>query len=519
MNIVAYCRVSTDKREQLQSLETQKAFFEDYAEREGYNLVDIYADEGISGTKTKNRHEFLRMMKDSERGLFQMVVVKDISRLARNTVDFLTSIRALKAQGIKCKFITSNLSTEDGEMTLSILAMVAQEESSNTSKRIKASKRLFAEKGRVPNITYGYDKIKGDSYNLTINEAEVAVIKRIYSMYIEAGHGASKIALLLNQEGIKTKRGCNWSQNAICRILTNPIYVGKLINCKEEVQDFLTGVRVERDERDWLVHDRPEFRIIDDETFEKAGEILNDRNVAFNTNKTRQSNRHLFSTLIKCSECGYSYRRRVRTYVNTYTDWMCSVLYSKTTDEGRCCNSVTVDEGELIVTIEEYFRSLIADKPNVIKGIVAKFNRLYKDEDDNAKTEVELQAKLTKLNRSREKCKEMYKDGVIERDEMRRDMADLNVQIERVSTDLRLVQYNMNKGDLLEQILEGSFESIEKVTSLADMTNAQLKKIIDKIVVSPDGKVDIYLKLLTEIGLDDTVHVSDISTPRYNHKT
>jgi len=518
MNIVAYCRVSTNKEDQLNSLETQKAFFEEYAAKNNYNLIRIYADEGISGTKTKNRKEFLKMMSDSKKKLFEMVVVKDISRYARNAVDFLQSIRELKLNGIACRFVNSNLSSQDSEMILGTLALVAQEESANTSKRIKMSKKMNAEKGRVPNIIYGYDKEKGDLYNLEINQAEAAVIRRIFEMYLNQGHGASKIALLLNNDGLKTKRGCNWSQNAVCRILTNQIYIGKIINGKQEVSDFLTGTREDKDVGDWIVVEREDLRIIDDETFQKAAEILAERNTAFSLNKSRQSNKHLFSTLIKCPVCGYSFRRRVRTYQNTYTDWVCSKRYTKTTDSGKCDNSVVLYEDELIAEIENYFAALLKDKPNVIAGIVAKFNKLNNTADENTATRDDLSKRLAKLTLSRERCMEMYEDGQIEREEMRERMSELNRQIEKISSELTLVEYNLNKGQALESILSETFADIENIVSLKSMTNAQLKRIIEKIVVYPAGNIDIHLKLYSDIGLDKALLITDNSTSRYNRK-
>lgn len=148
MNIVAYCRVSTDKTDQLNSLEAQKEFFSEYTKRTGDTLVRLYADEGISGTKIKNRKEFLRMMSDAEHGLFDMVVVKDISRFARNTVDLLQNIRKLKALGIETQFLTANMtSMGNSEFVLTIFGALAQEESANTSKRVKFGKKMNAEKG------------------------------------------------------------------------------------------------------------------------------------------------------------------------------------------------------------------------------------------------------------------------------------------------------------------------------------------------------------------------------------
>lgn len=305
MNIAAYCRVSTDKADQLNSLEAQKDFFAEYTQRTGDNLVRLYADEGISGTKIKNRREFLRMMADAEHGLFDMVVVKDISRFARNTVDLLQNIRKLKALGIETQFLTANMtSMGNSEFVLTIFGALAQEESANTSKRVKFGKKLNAEKGRVPNIVYGYDKIIGDYFNLTVNQEEAAVVRQIYHWYTQEGYGAAKISNLLNERKVRTKRNCQWSQNGICRILTNELYTGKIINGKQEVTDFLTGRREDRDETEWMVVERPDLQIVDKETFDQAQRIMTERGKAFKVNKERHSNKYLFSTLIKCKECG-----------------------------------------------------------------------------------------------------------------------------------------------------------------------------------------------------------------------
>ena len=180
MNIAAYCRVSTDKTDQLNSLEAQKQFFTEYTERTRDNLIRLYADEEISGTKIKNRKEFLRMMSDAEHGPFEMVVVKDISRFARNTVDLLQNVRKLKTLGIETQFLTANMtSMGNSEFVLTIFGALAQEESAHTSKRVKFGKKLNAEKGRVSTIVYGYDKTIGDYYNLEINQREAGTIHQI----------------------------------------------------------------------------------------------------------------------------------------------------------------------------------------------------------------------------------------------------------------------------------------------------------------------------------------------------
>ena len=511
MNIAAYCRVSTDKEDQLNSLEAQKRFFAEYTQRTGDHLVRLYADEGISGTKIKNRKEFLRMMADAEKGLFEMVVVKDISRFARNTVDLLQNIRKLKALGIETQFLTANMtSMGNSEFVLTIFGALAQEESANTSKRVKFGKRLNAEKGRVPNIVYGYDKTAGDYFNLAINREEAAVIRQIYRWYTEEGYGGAKIANLLNEQGCRTKRNCLWSQNAVCRILTNELYTGKIINGKQEVTDFLTGQRTEKDETDWMVTDRPDLQIITPELFEEAQRIMKGRGQAFKLDRERQSNKYLFSTLIKCKECGWSFRRTARTYQNTYIRWVCSGHNGRGAES--CPNAVTIDEEELIQTLQQYFTRLLAQKKSVISHVVSQFQKVYRARDENLDYEKELSAKLAKLQKTRQKYMDLYTDDLITREELNEKIGGARQEIQRLESELKMVSYNLTKGEQLESILNRTFREIEDITDLHQMTNAQLKRIIQKIEVDKEGHIDIYLCLLEDLGLEETVLIRNDGT-------
>ena len=511
MNIAAYCRVSTEKEDQLNSLEAQKQFFTEYTKRTGDVLVRLYADEGISGTKTKNRKEFMRMMADADKGLFDMVVVKDISRFARNTVDLLQNVRKLKSLGIETQFLTANMtSMGNSEFVLTIFGALAQEESANTSKRVKFGKKMNAEKGRVPNIVYGYDKTIGDYFNLEINKEEAAVIKQIFKMYTEEGYGALKIANHLNEQGVRTKRGCTWSQNAICRILDNELYTGKVINGKQEVTDFLTGKRTEKDETEWMVVERPDLRIIEPEIYEKAKEVRAAKSKSFHLTSERESNKYLFSTLIKCKECGWSFRRIVRKYKNTYIRWVCSGHNGRGADS--CPNALKVDEDELIQVLNDYFAEILKNKKNVICYVTNEFQRVYKAKDENVNYEKELNVQLARLQKTRQKYMDMYTDDLISREELKDKIGGMRKEIERLENKLKMVSYNLTKGQQLENILNSTFRRIEDITDVREMNNLQLKRIIQKIEVDKDGNVDIYLRLLGDLGLDETVLVSNDHT-------
>lgn len=511
MNIAAYCRVSTDKEDQLNSLEAQKEFFTEYTKRTGDNLVRLYADEGISGTKIKNRKEFLRMMSDAEHGLFDMVVVKDISRFARNTVDLLQNIRKLKSLGIETQFLTTNMtSMGNSEFVLTIFGALAQEESANTSKRVKFGKKINAKKGRVPNSVYGYDKTIGDYFNLTINEHEASIVRQIFKWYVEEGYGVTKISNILNEQNLRTKRNCLWDARTVARIISNEIYTGKIINGKQEVSDFLTGRRENKDESDWIVIERPDLRIIDPEVFQLAKKIMKSRGQNFKVDKERQSNKYLFSTVIKCKECGWSFRRTVRTYKNTYIRWVCSGHNGRGAES--CPNAVTLDEDELIKILQNYFSELLMSRKNVVKHVVEEFEKIYKDKDENINYEKELTAKLAKLQKTRQKYMDMYTDDIISREELNKRLSGIREEIEHFENELRLVSYHITRGDQLEGVLQNTFKQIEDITDVRQMTNAQLKRIVQKIEVDKEGNVDIYLRLPGDLGLEKTVLIHDHET-------
>ena len=508
MNVAAYCRFSTDKEDQLNSLEAQKKFFTEFTEKNGHNLVRLYADEGISGTKIKNRHEFLQLMKDAKSGLFEMVIVKDISRFARNTVDFLQSIRQLKALNIETVFLTANQTVlGNSEFVLTIFGALAQEESANTSKRIKFGKKINAEKGRVPNFVYGYDKTNGDYFNLTVNQNEAKIVNEIFTLYTTEDYGTTKIANILNERNIKTKRGNEWTQNSISRILANSIYIGKIINGKEEIQDFLTSKRVKKNEDEWFVTERPELRIISDELFNKAQQTLEKRKNAFTHDHERQSSKHLFSTLIKCKECGYSFRRTC--YKGNYR-WVCSVRNMRGTD--ACPNAVVLDEQVLTQNLQEYFSHSLKNRDTMIKNIVSRFNTLYHDSNENQNRFDELDHKRTSLEKQRQKYMDMYVDELISREELNAKLKSINADLERVKNELTITEYNLNRSEMLDTLLAQTFTNMENVTVLSTVTNAQLKKIIDRIEVDRNGNIDIFLKTFDEIGLEKPFLITDDHT-------
>ena len=197
-------------------------------------------------------------------------------------------------------------------------------------------------------------------------------------------------------------------------------------------------------------------------------------------------------------------------YKNTYVKWVCSGRNGKGADSYP--NAVTIDEDELIEVIENYFSDILSHKKNVISKIVDEFKRIYKAKDDNTLKEKELRQELNKLNRNRQKYIDMYTDELITREELKAKIGKDKREIERLQSELKLVEQNLTKGDKLEIILNDTFKKIGDVCNLRNVNNTQLKKVIDRIDVDHDGNVEIHLKLLKEIGLDETVLIHNACT-------
>lgn len=508
MKIAAYCRVSTEKEAQIDSLEKQIEFFNEFTKKNGYELYKLYADEGISGKQIKHRKQFQQMMEDAKHKKFEKVVVKDVSRFARNTVDLLQSVRKLKSYGVQVDFLNNGEVMEGGsEFILTILGAMAQQESANMSKRVKFGKDITAKKGRVPNLVFGYDKIPDERYTLKINEEEAKIVKEIFESYVYKGIGTTKIAWNLNDRGIRTKKTkSKWVQTSIVRMLKNPIYTGRVTNKKSEVTDFITGTRKELPEEEWIVVERPEMRIISDELFNRAQEILAQRSNEFKLNNKREKTEYVFSTLIYCKHCGYSFRRIKRKYKEDgpeYIRWVCSGRNSMGVN--HCPNTTVIDEEELLNAIKEYLKSIISNKKNFMKAVEKEFEKITKLRKNNERNEESLLKEIEKVTVKKQKYMEMFQNEIINIQELKKYTNPLNEDIARLERELKLITSEIKEKDVLEKELNKTIKTVDDILNNQTITNAMLKTIIDVIEVDSDSNVEVRLKLLNEIGTNEPV--------------
>ena len=245
IKVASYCRVSTDSEDQANSFESQQRYFREYIERHPeWELYEVYADEGISGTSTKKRTQFNRMINDAYLGKFKLIITKEVSRFSRNLLDTIAYTRELKSLGIGVIFMNDGFTSldPDSELRLSIMGSIAQEESRKTSTRVKWGQTRQMERGVVFGTSMlGYDVCDG---KLTINPEGAEIVRLIFHKYAVEQKGTSIIARELREAGMKTYSGdVIWNSSHIVRILRNEKYVGDLVQKKTITLDYLTHAK------------------------------------------------------------------------------------------------------------------------------------------------------------------------------------------------------------------------------------------------------------------------------------
>ena len=517
MKAAAYIRVSTDKEEQQSSLENQREFFESYIPKRGDKLINIYCDKGKSATKMQNRKDLQRLRKAAKRGEFEKLYVKDISRLFRNTLDFITVTRELSSYGVNLHLVNMGEGKDIDSFTLNLMAMLAENESQRISEKVKFGKQFGKEKGRVPNFVFGYDRI--DRYTLVPNPEESEWVRKIFDLYTEEKWGMARIASHLFRNSVQTKKlkdgepNFNWSQNTVGTVLKNEIYTGRVINGKESSTDIFTNKRKENPEAEWYIVEKPEFRIISDEQFNKAQEQMKINAEAYEGTFARRSDKHLFSNLIKCGSCGFSYRRYQRRHSKNgplYVWWTCSKrsAYGK----NRCESEYTrVNEDWIKGGLDKLFDYLVKDKAAFFEAVERKCNSLVREyiRDNNGFDLDEVKEELEELQNKRERLKSLAVDGLITMEEVKQDMIPLNAEIERLSFKLDSTDKTRELNRKIKESLKQFVEVFDRFRFTDNIDNTDLKKIIKEIKVVSVDEIYVYFNISENVeGLNFPILLS-----------
>ena len=504
--VASYCRVSTDKDDQANSFESQQRYFREYIDRQpDWELYRVYADEGISGTSTKKRVEFNRMISDAKMGKFSLIITKEVSRFSRNVLDTIAYTRELKALGVGVLFMNDGISTlePDAELRLSIMGSIAQEESRKTSSRVKWGQTRQMERGVVfGRSMLGYDVKDGK------NPEGAELVRMIFHKYGVEQKGTTIIAREMREAGFLTYSGNpKWNNTHIIKILKNEKYVGDLVQKKTYTPDYLTHQKKYNygaEEKVCLTdHHEP---IIDRELWNKVQAELIRRN-RHGQLAIGHGNRYVFSGKIRCSQCGSAFVARKKQYQNgTVTKkWGCFIA----TIEGSSridpmgnkigCSIGLMLRDDFATEILKTVSNIILAAPGwIIEQVSASTKDVIShseitDGDNTQKLDYEIQ----QLTRKKESLLDAFFSKDITKEEMR-------LMNERYDCQMAELQIGLQAAREREQLTyETSALKADVKAHIGELVSREVGEsfymsILDIMTVYPERRVELRLNLLPQ---------------------
>ena len=530
LRVAAYCRVSTDTEDQLNSYKSQVKYYTELIKsKPEWSLAGIYADEAITGTQVKKREDFQRLINDCMNGDVDMVITKSISRFARNTLDTLKYVRMLKDKGVAVFFEEENINTltMDGELLLVILSSVAQQEVENISANVKKGLKMKMQRGELVGFQgcLGYDYNPADK-TITINEEEAAVVRYIFQRYTE-GAGGSVIAKELENLGYKTKRGSpKWADSTVIGIIKNEKYKGDILLGKTFTVDPISKRRLynfgEEDQFYIREHHEP---IISEEVFEAAQEILRrrakPRSLNVDGKREKFSRKYAFSCMIECGFCGGTLTRRSWHSSSQYNKaiWQCVV----STKKGKkfCPESKGVDERTIERAFVESYRLLCQNNKDVLDEFMKRTEEALSESNAGkrlAKAEKDIHA----LEVKKSKLVDMRLEDAIDKETYDRKYLDLSSQIEQLQKECESLQDAAETETTMRKRVAMFRQTLEQNEVLDTFDRHIFESIVEKVIVGgydSDGNKDPYMIVFVyKTGFKNSVDGKNFKPLRKNSK-
>lgn len=551
--VAIYARVSSDKEEQLSALENQKDWYTPLLQQhKEWKLIQMYVDEGITGTSAKKRPQFLKMIEDAQKGKFDLILTREVSRFARNTVDTLQYTRELKSLGIEVFFINDNIRTfdGDGELRLTIMATLAQDESRKTSIRVKAGQHTAMEKGVFfgnGNIL-GYDKI---GQTMVINPEQAETVKRIFDLYLD-GLGTRGIAFQLEKEGRLTGRGRKkWTSTTVGKILSNSFYCGIITYHKQYTPDYLEQkAKVNYGEVEKLFVKGTHQPIITEEQFKKVQEIFNSRRqpAVDNATKSRgkKTSHDVWNQLMIC-ECGCRFNRKIwrRSAQGTQYCYQCNNVihngaYKTRVERGLptegICKTHSISTWKLQMMAKFIFSNFIFNTTEISSLALSMLDKHIDDvenDNNNSDTIIQKENEINKLTKRLDSLIEMRADGEITKDVFLAKQQDIESTISKLREDVVALQAKENsKEEAISheekiKVLKYYLEQSVTPNPDEDLPEDIIRAFIKKIVVH-EYSFDWYLRFDETEGLPLVLNVdgkrqkgstvSTLCTPQHLYK-
>ena len=503
MRVTFYARVSSEKDEQLNSLDNQIAYYTNLIkDNKNWEYISGYIDEGLSGISTAKRDNFHRMINDAKSGKFDLVITKEISRFARNTLDSIKYTRDLLSYGVGVFFQNDNINTldEDSELRLTIMSGIAQDELRKLSSRIKFGHQQAIKNNVVLGNSriFGYDK---KDKKLVINEEEAKMVRELFELYSTDQYSMKQIEDLFWQKGYRNRNGNKIAHSTMSNTISNPKYKGYYVGNKVKVVDMFTKKQHFLPPEEWVMFKDETGEIVpaivSEELWEQANKVLQKRSKDVKNKQNLCNHGNLLTGKLFCSHCGTSYYRRESKdrQGNKNSKWVCS---GKIKNGADSCPSFSIYEEEIKPILFDVFNETSKVAEDLVESYIEMYKTLDRNKND-AKRIDELQKKIDLETKKKSKLLEYNVNGDITDKEYLKMNNACKSAIEKAETELfELYEKQNSKEDFKKQIdtIRSVLRSAQKDAAKGIITKEFASKYIDKIFVTPQGdemKMDIKI--------------------------
>lgn len=507
--VAYYARVSTDKDEQINSLGNQKRYFEDYiAENPHWTFAGGYVDEGISGTSVEGREQFLKMIEDAKCGRFDLIVTKEISRFARNTLDSLRYTRELLRCGVGVYFQNDNINTfdKDAELRLTIMSSIAQDEVRKLSERTRFGFKRAQENSVLlgQNNLFGYNKVDG---RLEIVEPEAAVVREVFERYAAGELGLRAIANDLERRGIRGRHGKPLTYSTLYGMIRNPKYKGCYAGRRYASRDYRDKRSYRLSADKWLVHkDDRVPAIVPEALWEQANRLLASRGKTMKAHAQASQNRYAYSGKLICARHGTTFHRHVYKSKSRGEAecWNCKLYREKGKQGG--CDSPTVYSHELDRILERVFEQITDERSATVQEYIDNL-RAFAAQQDNAPALAQVKQKIETVTKRKDKLLDLALAGALSNDEFKQRNETCNEQLaalEQQRTELqnadKTLEERIRRVENLRRIIE------ERWQMSCGFSREMSKALVDHIIVDSDeSKTRISLDIFLTTGAEPIV--------------
>lgn len=493
LKVTYYARVSTEKEEQMNSLENQVSFFEEYIRKnQNWIFISGYVDEGISGITSLKRENFMKMIEDSKQKKFDLIIAKEVSRFSRDTIDSLFYTRKLLEYDVCIYFLSDNIITasNDGELRLTIMSSMAQDEVRKISERTKFGFKRAIDKGTVlgTNNIWGYKKAKG---KLIIDEEEASIIRKIFATYANDNKiGLKKLSMELAKQGYYNHNGNRFHQNTLKKIIQNPKYKGYYTGGLSTVVDYRTKKRNFNDKKQWKVFKDYEKvpPIISEDLWEKANKKLMSRGKNAPTYQRHQT-RYPLSGKLYCEKHKCSFVRKVRHYKNKpdIVYWYCSNFHKTGKRDCMLACFKETDLYNLLLYLFKRYETYEAEICNELMNLYIEIS----NQENNIVQEMKCKNEIQMLKNKKDKLLDLTLDGILNEEELKIKKISIEKEIFTLETKLKELEGKKSKQEKEKDAYKKLRENIGKELIISkNNIEDYIDELIDKIMIQENTMND-----------------------------